>query len=117
MPRIEISLTSDVLDILQVKADAAGQSRKRYLETLCIKNANEPFINPNDIQYPVDHSPVPAPSFAPRAEAGEYVQFETGYVFEYDGEQWFIASPKFFLDNFQYYFTGESGSVEDSILL
>lgn len=37
--RIEINLTEDVANALQVKAEALNHSRKSYIEFLCIKEA------------------------------------------------------------------------------
>lgn len=37
--RIEINLTEEVANALQVKAEALNHSRKSYIEFLCIKEA------------------------------------------------------------------------------
>lgn len=42
--RIEINLTEEVANALQVKADAQNHSRKSYIEFLCIKEAGQKKI-------------------------------------------------------------------------
>ena len=41
--RIEINLTEDVVNAIQKKADAVNQSRKGYIEFLCMQDA-KPLI-------------------------------------------------------------------------
>lgn len=93
MPRLELNLDTDILQALQIKADAARQSRKRYIELLVIKAAQ------------VDTEP----------SEGQYIKTKTGYKYNYNGETLFTQTDTIFLDNFQYQFTGDHGSIEDSL--
>ena len=93
MPRVELNLDTGVLHALQIKADAARQSRKRYIELLVIKAAQA--------------DPEPA--------EGQYIKTKTGYKYKYNGETLFTSTNTICLDNFQYQFTGDHGSIEDSL--
>lgn len=93
MPRIELNLEPETLQALQTKANAAGQSRKRYIELLVIKAAQ------------ADTEP----------EHGQYIKTAKGYKYNHEGKTLFTSTDTIYLDNFQYQFTGDHGSIEDSL--
>lgn len=113
MPRIELNIDEPTLTILADKARAAGQSRKKYLETLCTRDAALPTV---PIAYP-DPITIPNPDPTTKPPPGKYFKHGNGYLFEYQGQILYVSDVIFSLDNFQYYFTGLAGSVEDAILL
>ena len=93
MPRLELNLDTNILQAIQNKADTARQSRKRYKELLVIKAAQ------------VDTEP----------SEGQYIKTKTGYKYNYNGEILFTGTDTIYLDNFQYQFTGDHGTIEDSL--
>ena len=93
MPRVELNLEPETLQALQTKADAARQSRKRYIELLVIKAAHAD----------------------PEPTEGQYIKTAKGYRYNYNGEILFTGTDTIYLDNFQYQFTGDHGSIEDSL--
>lgn len=45
--RIQIDLTSGIINALQIKANKANRTRKSYIELLCIEDAYEFEVQPN----------------------------------------------------------------------
>lgn len=141
--RIEINLDEGTAQAIEARATASGRSRKNYIENLCKIAATYPIqaedppalkkptmppvvqqeakekkkISPPIITY---LEPIPiALSFYPGAivPPDQYSKKTNpaGYIFTtQDGRSFFVSIPIFYFEGFNYEFTQDSGSFEDS---